>query len=424
MLNEGLLDSLRALLGQPASINALRAGLFLFGVLAAIAWLRRIPRLGVLMISAGGTLGLSYWLIQISSPFGLETNDGLTRQWAQAGVNAFAEPRGPGFVWGTTSENSLIGALAAAGVPMRLVFLIPQISVLLGLATLMAFPWGLLRNRTTAAFAVCLGIGGGLWPGMSPYGSLLLRPSLGLATAFAFGLVLLLARQHKTRRLFNRARLGLAVGLTAAAALCRAWEGGLESSATGSLLLVAASTILASPLRVTLRRACPSGRATRRVEAMVLLGAFCGSGLFWWTPKKSVDGFEEATDDRAALRRPLAWMAENVPAGDVILASPAYSAPIAALTGRRVLFPSSGEGGGGASLSEPFRRARLAESTLRGQPITRLANAFSVTHLFLGPGEASPLPTDGAYPGDEPRLGLVLAYQDAEDFRVFRVARK
>ena len=90
----------------------------------------------------------------------------------------------------------------------------------------------------------------------------------------------------------------------------------------------------------------------------------------------------------------------------------------------RFFFPSPEDGGAGASLEEPFRRARLTESTLRGEPIARLADAFSATHLFLGPGETTPVAVAGTDPGDEPRLSLVLVYQDAEGFRVFRLAKK
>lgn len=424
MQNETLLHSLRAILAQEASIPALRASLFLFGAFASMAWLRRAPRLALCLISTGGIFGLSFWLIQISAPFGLGTDAAMTRQWAQAGVNAFAEPRGQGFVRGTAPENSLIGALASAGVPARLVFLVPQIAALFGLVLLVLFPWTLIGNRTSAAFAASLVVGGGLWPGVSPYGSLLVHPSRCVTACAALGVVLMLARRRGVRRLFNRSRLGVAAGLMAVAALSQAWEGGVEASAIGAFLLIAASVILVSPMRATLRRASPSTKVARRIEAFFLLGAFCGSGLFWWDPPRTAPGFLEARDSGAALGKPLAWMAQNVAAGDVILASPAYSAPIAALAGHRVLFPPPAEGGASVSLPEPFRRARLAESILRGRPIARLADAFSVTHLFLGPGEATPFAGAGAGPADEPTLSLVLVYQDVEDFRVFRLAKK
>ncbi len=424
MENEPLLNSLRALLGQDASIPALRAGLFLFGVTAAMAWSRRLPRLALLLVSAAGILGLSCWLIQISSPLGLGTDAALTRQWAQAGVNAAAEPKGPGFVRGTASENTLIGALASAGVPARLVFLVPQISALLGLVFLMFFPRTLIKDPTTAAFATCLVAGGGLWPGISPYRSFLLQPSLVVALSAAGGVALVAARQREFRRVFNRSRIGVALGLMAVAVLHRALRGGMEPSAVAVLLLACATILFTSPLRAVLRRASPSPCVARRLEAFLLLAAFGGSGLFWWDPAKTVPGFVEARDGGAALQKPLGWIAQNVPAGDVILASPAYSAHIAALAGRRVLFPPPAEGGASVSLPEPFRRARLAESILRGRPIARLAEAFSVTHLFLGPGEATPIAGTETDAADEPRLSLVLVYQDIKDFRVFRLAKK
>jgi hypothetical protein len=118
------------------------------------------------------------------------------------------------------------------------------------------------------------------------------------------------------------------------------------------------------------------------------------------------------------------WIRRNVPESSVVLASPAYSAPIAALAGRRVLFPPLLEGDAHTAISEPFRRSRLAETTRRGRPVARLAEAFSVTHLFLGPGEPSPPAGAEASAGGEPRFGLVLEYQDAKDFRVFRLVKK
>ena len=118
------------------------------------------------------------------------------------------------------------------------------------------------------------------------------------------------------------------------------------------------------------------------------------------------------------------WIRGNVPANSVVLASPMYSVPIAALAGRRVLFSPSEGARAQTSLPEPFRRARLLESTRLGLPLERLAEGFSVTHLFLGPGEATP-PAATERPGDsEPRLILVPVYEDVKDFRVFRLMKK
>lgn len=113
------------------------------------------------------------------------------------------------------------------------------------------------------------------------------------------------------------------------------------------------------------------------------------------------------------------WIAANVPARDVMLASPEYSALIAALSGHRVLFPPAGDTG---TLPQPFKRALLFQSAKRGMPIARLADELSVTHLFLGPGESLNAAVLGG--SIEPVRSLELAYQDSEDFRVFRFLKK
>ena len=115
MGHHATLDNLRQVLTQEASIPALRASLLLFGILAAFAWARRRPFLALLAVSVGGLLGLGYWLVQIVSPLGMATESGLSREWAQAGVNAWAEPKGLGFVWGSEPGFSLLSSLASAG---------------------------------------------------------------------------------------------------------------------------------------------------------------------------------------------------------------------------------------------------------------------------------------------------------------------
>ncbi len=421
---ESLLGALRSMLEQEASIPALRAFLFLFGICGALAWFRGAPRLALSLIVAGGFFGLSFWFVQIRAPFGLGTDAELTRQWAQAGVNAVGKTPGSGFVWGTDEEPSLIGALATAGLPTRFVFWLPQTSALLSLVVLTLLPLMLIRSRTAAAFAASLAAAGGLWPGISHYGSLLLRPSLLVVLAGASGAAILLARRSRIRRGFNRSRPGLAAALIAAAALLRAIAGDAESGTLAPLLLLAASIALASPLRAFLRQASSSQAGARGLEAFGLLAIFTGSGLFWFDPPATLKGFSESRMSGAALRRPLQWIAQNVPLGDVILASAPYSASIAAFGGRRVLFPVSGDESRAGPLKEPLRRARLLESTLQGRPVERLAAAFSVTHLFLGPGEVTPPATETMDAVEEPVLRLVLVYQDVEDFRLFRLAKK
>jgi hypothetical protein len=422
--NDGLLNELRQIAGQPASIPALRASVFLFAILAALAWARRRPSLALLALSMGGFLGLGYWLVQIAAPLGFGTDPTATLEWAQASVNALAEPKGAGFVWGTEPGLSLVSALALAGIPLRFVFLVPQVATLVALGLAILLPFAFLKSRTTATLAASLVLGGGLWPGAAPYGSILLRPSALLLAVVLLAALLVLAGRRRVRRGFGHARLGISALLIAGAALGRAATGGAAPDLAAALLLSGATVVLTSPLRGALRRALTSPGRARRAEALLLLCAFGGSGLLWWNPPESVAGFHEARDVNAALLRPMDWIRRNVPTRSVVLASPAYSAPIAAFAGRRVLFPPSAEAGAAPTLGEPFRRARLAETTRLGQPLARLADAFSVTHLFLGPGEASPAAVAETSAADEPRLGLVLVYHDAKDFRVFQLVKK
>lgn len=420
---DGALNELRGIASQEASIPALRASLFLFAAFAAIAWVRRRPRVALLALSTGGLLGLGYWLVQIASPLGFGIDPALTRTWAQAGVSALAKPGGSGFVWGTQPQVSLVSALASAGVPLDLVFLVPQISALMTLALLISVPFAFSRNRTTAAFAASLALGGGIWPGAAPYGSILLRPPAVIVLAVLLGILLLMGQARKARRVLSRSRLVAALALITWATLSRALAGGAESPATGALSLVATVFILASPLRAALRLGFASSASRRRAEAVLLLCVFGGSGLVWWDPPRSVAGFNQARDVNEALLEPIDWIRRNVPATSVVIASPEYSAAIAAFAGRRVLMPPS-EPGSQTPLREPFRRSRLIESVRLGQPVERLADAFSVTHLLLGPGE--PGPGVGAEPSpiNEPRMNLVLVYEDVKDFRVFRLAKK
>lgn len=424
METKSLLGGLLSILAQDASIPALRAILFLFGGCGAFAWFRGARRLALSLIMAGGFLGLSFWFVQIRAPFGFGTDARLTREWAQAGVNAAAGTRGAGFVWGTDEEASLIAALASVGLPRGFVFALPQASALVSLLAFGLLPGMILRSRTGAAFAGSLAAAGGLWPGISLYEAFLFRPSLLAVLLIAGGGAALLARNRRLRRTFNRSCLGVAGALVATAALHRAASGGAESGTTSAFLLVAASLTLASPIRALLRRAAKSQARARGLEALGLLAIFTGSSVFWLDPPATLRGFSESRSTTAALLRPLQWIADNVPPDEAVLASAPYSASIAAFGGRRVLFPGTGDEGRAEPLKEPFRRARLLESTLRGRPIERLANAFSITHFFLGPGEQTPPSSETSEGMGEPALRLVLVYQDVEDFRIFRLAKK
>ncbi len=424
MTSHGLMQAFRQIASQEASIPALRVVLFSLAAFAALAWARRRPFLALAVLSISGFMGLAYWLVQIVSPMGFETDPAAARDWAQAGVNAWAETGRGGFVLGTEPSRSLVAALAAAEIPMAFVVLVPAAASLLTLGLPILLPFAFLKSRTTAALAACVALGGGLWPGMVPYGSILLRPSALLVAGALLGMLLLAARNRHARAAFHRSRFGVSAGFIAAAALIRAIDGGAEPSVTAALFLTAAAAVLASPLRAAFREITSSPGSARRAEALLLLCVFSGSGLLWWDPPRSVTGFNEARNENAALLRPMEWIGQNVPAGSVVLASPVYSASIAALAGRRVLFSPSADARDQAALPEPFRRARLAETTRRGRPLARLAEGFSVTHLFLGPGEPTPPAATEASPDEEPRMTLVAVYQDLKDFRVFRLVKK
>jgi hypothetical protein len=418
------LNLVRPILTQEASITAIRAIAFLFAAFAAIAWLRGRPLTALLASSLGGSAALAFWLIQLVSPLGFGTDPVLTLDWAQAGVSAAAEPPGAGLVWGTDPQPSLIATLGAAGIPFEVLSDIPAVFVLLTFASLIVLPFLFFRNRSTAALAASVVIGGGLWPGMAPYGPLLGRPVALVVGWVAVSAIVLASRRVRVGRAFHRSRLWASFALVATAALDRAMLGGGEPSATAALSLCAASVILVSPIRAALRRLAPSALSVRGAEALLLLCVTGGSGLVWWDPPRSVKGFREARDENLAFRRPMEWLRQHVPAKSVVLASPLYSAPVGALAGRRVLFAPPSDVGVQTALSEPFRRARLAQSTREGRPIERLATAFGVTHLFLGPGEPSPPLGTDTRPGSEPAMTLVPVYQDAADFRIFRLVRK
>lgn len=416
-----VLHDLRILLSQDAAIPALRTLVFLVGLLAALAWMSRRSRTAVAIMTLAGCVGLGAWLVQIALPLGLGGSDRLGRQWAQAGVNASAEPSGFGFVLGTKAEFSLAAALATVGVPVPALFALPQVVPMMFLCLLPVVGACFIGNRRTAHFWAAAAVGGGLWPAVSPYSALLLRPSLLIgAGGLALAVAVVVMRSAGLRGRLHRLRFGLAVGMIAGAALSRALYRG-ESAGVDAFLLLTASLILASPLRAMVRMSCASRRDVLRFEALMLLAAIGGSSLLWWAPTQTVPGFRAARDPATALLRPFVWIAANVPRNSVVLASPSYSTTIAALGQRRVIFQPSDHQSAAFLLDEPARRERLLGSALQGHPVARLAEAFSVTHLFVGPGQMKQeeVPDD-----DLERLRLDLVYQDPEGFRIFRLLKK
>jgi len=416
------LDDVRAVLSQSELVPALRAVLFLFGFFGALAWARRRFGLSVFLLALGGSAGLCFWLIQIDSPLGLGVDPVITREWSQAGVNSAAEPRSMGFVWGTTAEWSLVAALVSAGVPLGFVHHVPQIAVLGGFVLTILVPWILIRNRARAAWTAALLAGGGLWPDLSGFGALALKPSLLGIACLGIGLAVLAGRSLGLRRALRSHDTGIAVGLVGLAALARAFQSGGGADAVAWLGLALLTLLQASRLRTAARLMSGSSAGARRLESVLLLCVFCGGSLFWWNPPRSLPGFLEARDKSVTLGKPLRFISENTPPESVILASPDYSAPIAALAHRRVLFAPRLEDE--ATIPGPPRRARLLAQAHEGRPTVRLAGLFSVTHLLLGPGEPTPPLPDPATEADLDVMSLAPIYQDAKDFRVFRLVKK
>lgn len=416
-------SDLRGMVQTIESLTTLRAILFGLGLFGAWLWSRARPRAAVLMLCAGSAIGLLFWIMQIRTPLGLGSHAELTREWAQVGVNASIRRADLGFVWGAAPTRSMATELAAIGVPVEAVFMLPQIGTVVTLALFAALPLLSIGPRTSAMFAAALTLGGGLWPGRSVFEAVLFLPEL--AAMFAGSAVVLAAALHmrrariKPRFSFKALLVLIAVGSLLAAPAADGWRAGI-----GLLLLAAASMASASGLRVVIRRASGSSARSQRVEALVLLTVFSGSGLFWWNPPQTSIPFLTSRNESAAILRPLSWIRTHVPRDKVVVASRSYVPFVAAHTGHRVLvlrFPGEGEELG---ISEPARRARFNQSVLEGRPVTRLAEHYSATHLLLGPGEETPVVPSPPRSLDEPASSLELLYQDAEDFRVFRFVRR
>ncbi|MBX7185185.1 MAG: hypothetical protein K1Y01_08595, partial [Vicinamibacteria bacterium] len=146
-------------LSSPEFVPILRIVLFGLGLLAAAAWNRARPALAVSTLGVGGLIGLLYWLLQISPPFGLGSDRALAAIWAQTGVNAALGSADRGFVWGTAPAWSVPSTLTALGVPVEAVFHLPLFEPVLLLALFMTFPFLVFRSRMTAALASGLVVG-------------------------------------------------------------------------------------------------------------------------------------------------------------------------------------------------------------------------------------------------------------------------
>ena len=420
-------ETVRQLGTQPDLVVALRVTLMILGASGSAAWAWRRPRLSWALTVFAGLMGLSYWLVQIQSPLGLGVNGPLTRDWAQAGVIRSGHGASEGFVWGTEATGSLIALVARTGAPLDLLFFVPQGAAFLLLVLLAIAPFLIYASRITAAFASILAVTGGLWPGLCFYPLALIHPSIALFALTALATLAVFARLKERVGVGRRLGLGMPGVLVGSGALVLGASQSQAGQATACVLLSCATIGLAGLLRAGLRKAWPDPARARRAEALLLLACALGGGLSWWEPERTLPEFREARNSGLSLRKPLEWMALNVPVGEVVLSSSRYSAFIATFAGRRVLFPPLEQDGAAEPLREPRRRERLHRLALEGRPPENLAHHFSVTHLLLGPGEPDPGPPGSspaaATPG-EPRLTLRLVYRDEEDFRVYRFAKQ
>lgn len=416
-------ETIRLLFLSPDAVVWMRIVLFACLLGTAAAWSRRRPDVAALLVLVGALIAGGFWGIQVATPLGLSAAGPASREWAQAGVATAAPARGDGFVFGTPFETSVPASLALRGVPLDIVFNLPQLAVLALILIVFGLPWLVIRNRATAAFAAAITVGGGLWPGESPYPAVLAEPRLVVATLAAGVVVALLLRIRTSRAALSRRRVALGFAMMGAATLVRAAIGGPESS-IGGFLLVGASLTLVSPLRAMVRRTLATRRGALRFEAALIVCAGAGSGLFWWNPADSHPDFETARDRHHALRAPLEWISRNVPVDDVVIAAPGYSAPVAALAGRRVLFEPSPTSGLDRLFEQPGRREYLLVTALEGFPKERLASAFSARFLLAGPGELRLQPAPPQNANEDPVLTLEPVYSDANDFHVFRLVKK
>ena len=416
-------ETIRVLLLSPDAVVWMRLVVFACILGAATAWVRKRPGPSAVLVAIGAVVTGGFWGIQVATPLGLAAAGSASREWAQAGVAAAAPMRGDGFVFGTSLEASLPASLAARGASLDVVFNLPQIAVMTLILVVAILPWFLLSSRTSAAFASAITIGGGLWPGTSPYPVLLARPGLLFILLFVFAVSVWLLRIRKIRTALAKRRFPLGLALVGSATLIRAATGGPESGIEG-ILLIAVSILVASPLRAMIRLTQKTRARALRVEAALLVCACAGSGLFWWNPSDSNPDFEAARDRGHALRAPLEWIARNVPVDEVVIAAPGYSAPVAALAGRRVLFEPSATSGLDRLFEQPGRREYLLVTALEGFPKERLAKAFSARFLLAGPGELRLKQAPPENASDDPVLTLEPVYVDANDFHVFRLVKK
>lgn len=416
------MNHLGVLTASEESVTALRTLLFAAGLLAAALWDRARPGLAVIVLTLAGAASLAYWLVQVSIPLGLGAEPALTAMWAQTGINASLGRSDLGFVWGTEPVVSMAAALAAMGLPREAAFRLPQLGPFVALGLLVLTPIMVMRRRISGLFAAGLALGGGLWPGHS-----VLDAAMGpgfTAGALVAGLVVVgLSTRPRLRRLRRGHAFSLALTLVAMGALLSTHSSESAWAGAGAAMLAGATMAMAPWFRAGARDRLGAGPA-RRAEAVVLVMAFAGSGLFWWDPLRTVPGFIDSREPDVAIMRPLSWLSANVNRGEVILVSRTYGSLVAAHSGHRVLFLLRPGEADEVAVPEPARRARFNRSVLEGHPLGRLAEHYSVTHLLLGPGEAEPAGIGSAASSTEPTLGMNLVYQDAEDFRVFRFTKK
>lgn len=361
---------------------------------------------------------LLFWTLQLQRPPGFDRVLATQEFWAHLAVaHASGDPRA-GYVFGTLEAPTLLTRLAAAGLSpstMEQAFTFAPTLLALALAFVGSCVSGSPARRSlTAALAATTaplwGLAGNLPTAAIDRPAAALIASLTVVSLSAASRIFTLGRRPLWLSAITA--LGLIAGPTlSGVALSFDWLL-LSSAPMAALFLVPAMRVLASGLRTP-----RFGRTS--VEAVIIIFIGAAGSWFWWEPTRTIAGFDEARSGTPALDAPLDWVRKSTPKEATIASPRVYSALIAARTGRRVLAPVDQDRPGA---DRPFRRARLLDSLLHGEPDGALTSSFGVTHFLLGPGDPDPVVApEGNEPARAPRLQLRLAYRDENDFRVFEL---
>lgn len=409
------------LLSDPEIQPALRWIVLLLLCLAGWLWSRGRHRGGAclfLLVQCGALL---FWTMQIREPLGFSESPAVQGFWARVSVAQALSQPDLDYVRGMGSTPMLSTRAAAAGLDpgvLKRAFFLSPIALVLSLALVGFGVGGTSRRRSMTAALSSTGAPFFALAG-DPFALALHRPQ-----AILLGSALLVLAVMAVSFVRARRPVWLAAATVGAMAI--------GSSAAGPPAVFDPSFVdwfsfLATPVAALLfvpvvRRAAHALRSARlgstAIEAIILVSLGAGSPWFWWDPPRTVAGFEEARSGTRAFDGPVNFLRSTTPHDATVATTPVYAGFIAAGAGRQVLLSVAADE---SRLDQPYRRNRLLESLLRGEPDMSLSAAFGVTHLVLGPGDPEP-PGSTVAPGAEasgPRLRRV--YEDANNFRIFEL---